>query len=309
MVSGVTPGDTLIVVPDGSLRLVPFEALVPNGGTSEVSTEVRYLGDVFSIQYAQSATVLSNARTSAVDRANYSGGEVMVLADPVFGEADSRWPSVPGSRPAETSIRSISVEASNRPRLPRLQKTDQLLHSLNDVFGSRHVRGLSGLQASERALRELRLADYRYLVFATHGVMEGQLRYLGEPALVLAQSGVDRFDAEADGYLTLSEVMELHLNAEVAALTACDTGVGVELDGEGVLGLGWAFEYAGARNVVVSLWSVDQASTVLLMQNFFAHLREGKRPPEALRLGRRELRKAGYTHPFFWAPFISFGEG
>lgn len=120
--------------------------------------------------------------------------------------------------------------------------------------------------------------------------------------------GTDATEREQDGFLTMSEVMGLKLNADIAALTACSTGVGKNLTGEGVMGMGRAFQYAGARTVLMSLWSVAEVSTVLLTEKFFTHVKEGKDKLEALRLARADVRKAGYEHPFFWAPFILVGE-
>ena len=74
------------------------------------------------------------------------------------------------------------------------------------------------------------------------------------------------------------------------------------------MGMGWAFQYAGAKSVLMSLWSVDERSTVLLTEKFFANLRQGKGALEALRQARADLRHAGYDHPFYWAPFILVGE-
>jgi CHAT domain-containing protein/Tfp pilus assembly protein PilF len=305
-VSACVPGDTLIIVPDGSLGLIPFEALVMDAGSShQANAGVRYLGDAFPIQYAQSATVLINARTLARRGADHKGQKLLVLADPVFGELDSRWPS----KTAPPRVERRDEAATDKVGWRRLEKTEKLLRWLQEGFGAERVQGLSGLEASETSLRKQPLADYLYVVFATHGVLGGQLRYLQEPALVLSQVGVDSKDPDNDGYLTLSEVMGLNLNADVVALTACETGVGKELGGEGVMGMGWAFEYAGARNVVMSLWSVDQESAVQLTGSFFAQLRKGLGPQEALRQARAELREAGYRHPFFWAPFILVGEG
>jgi len=103
-------------------------------------------------------------------------------------------------------------------------------------------------------------------------------------------------------------VMDLKLNADMVALTACNTGVGKNLTGEGVMGMGRAFQYAGARAVLMSLWSVEDKSTNLLTEQMFTNLKAGKDKLTALRQARSELRKAGYRHPFFWAGFILVGE-
>ncbi|MDM8522202.1 CHAT domain-containing protein [Desulfococcaceae bacterium HSG8] len=125
-----------------------------------------------------------------------------------------------------------------------------------------------------------------------------------EPALILSQVG----GAGNDGFLTMNEVMDLKLGADIAALTACETGRGEHLSGEGVMGMGRAFQYAGAKSVLVSLWSVSEESSVKLTEKFFSHIKDGKDKADALRLARQEIRKRGYDHPFFWAPFVLHGE-
>jgi CHAT domain-containing protein len=106
----------------------------------------------------------------------------------------------------------------------------------------------------------------------------------------------------------MSEVMGLKMNADIVALTACQTGLGKRISGEGTMGMGRAFQYAGAKSVLMSMWSVSEESSVKLVENFFKHLESGKSKIEALQLARRDIRKAGYVHPFFWAAFILAGE-
>jgi CHAT domain-containing protein len=106
----------------------------------------------------------------------------------------------------------------------------------------------------------------------------------------------------------MSDVMSLKMNADMVALTACQTGLGKELSGEGVMSMGRAFQYAGARSVLMSLWSVSEKSSTTLVENFFKNLKEGKGKLEALTLARKEIRKQGYEHPFYWASFTLVGE-
>lgn len=111
-----------------------------------------------------------------------------------------------------------------------------------------------------------------------------------------------------DGFLKMSEVMGLKLNAEMVALTACQTGLGRELEGEGIMSMGRAFQYAGARSVLMSLWSVAERSSVIQAESLFRTLKEGSTKLEALRHSRRVVRDAGFDHPFFWASFVLVGE-
>jgi len=102
--------------------------------------------------------------------------------------------------------------------------------------------------------------------------------------------------------------MSLNLASDVSALTACETGMGRQLSGEGVMGMGRAFQYAGSKSVLVSLWSVAEESTIKLAERFFFHQKQGKDRLTSLILARDDIRQAGYQHPFFWAPFILTGE-
>jgi CHAT domain-containing protein len=118
-------------------------------------------------------------------------------------------------------------------------------------------------------------------------------------------------DASEDGYLQASEIYGLHLDADLVVLSACETGLGQRLRGEGVLGLPRAFLFAGASNVVVSLWSVSDRSTSQFMQEFYRQMAQRHAAPaEALSRARASLRHApGYAHPFYWAPFVLIGPG
>ena len=151
------------------------------------------------------------------------------------------------------------------------------------------------------------LKDYRYQAYATHGILDGTVPWIQEPALVLSQAEVEPTERERDGFLTLTEVMDLKMDPEVVTLTSCSTGLGRNLTGEEVMGMGRAFQYAGGRNVLMSLWSVQEESANRLTEQFLTFVHEGAAPLEALRRARQGIREEGYEHPFYWAPFILVG--
>ena len=186
---------------------------------------------------------------------------------------------------------------------PRLPKTEELAREMGSLFGSR-AQVLQGLDARENKVVEAFLSPYCYLLFATHGILDHTVPWIREPALVLTQVGNPK---GYDGFLTMTEIMGLKLEAEVAALTACQTGVGEHVTGEGVMGMGRAFQFAGSGNVVVSLWPVAEDSATQFTSTFFRYLRQGKEPREAMRLARSQIRRQGYEHPFYWAAFILVG--
>jgi len=330
--TSIAEGSTLIIVPDEILGILPFEALVTDMpmekkyGDSEFGPfplGVTYLADKYLISYAQSATSLTLLRT--LKKTTGAGNNMLVVADPIFSADDSRLNLLAQAKMSADKVnlmgaladwkqmglegvrfrgekRDISVNAS--VLFPRLKQTEALAQALESLFGGKAVV-FSGTEAKEDKVRTTDLSQYRYLTFATHGILDRTVPYIKEPALVLTQVG----NPEGyDGFLTMSEVMGLKLNAEVVALTACETGVGKNVSGEGVMGMGRAFQFAGAQSVLVSLWSVAETSATQLAAAFFKYLKEGKEPKQAIRFARNEIRRQGYEHPFYWSSFILFGK-
>lgn len=305
-VAAAAKGKKLIIVPDEFLGLLPFEALVARPARPKTpqapASALRYAADEHDIAYAQSATALTQARSAA--RGEGSSVGLLVVADPVFDKGDSR---VAGSGLASYVAKdfvTMGVASTRRgAAFERLEETGALAETLKAAFGE-DATALTGKEAAKPRLLSEDLARYRHVVFATHGILDGDVPYVGEPALVLTQVGNAEGD---DGFLKMSDIMGLKLGCEVVALTACKTGLGREVGGEGVVGLGRAFQYAGAKNALVSLWSVSEKSTTDMTAAFFLALKEGKTPREALKSARARLRQGAYAHPFFWAPFVLVG--
>lgn len=299
-------GKKLVLVPDGFLGLLPFEALVARAARPRTpqapASPLRYAADEHDIAYAQSATALTQARTAG--KGDSSAVGLLVVADPIFDKGDERLKGSGLDAYVAKDFVTMGVAATRRGAgFDRLEETGALADTLRSTFGEGAV-ALTGKDASKAKLLSEDLGRYRHMVFATHGILDGDVPYIGEPALVLTQVGNP---ADDDGYLKMSEIMGLKLHCDVVALTACKTGLGREVGGEGVMGLGRAFQYAGAKNALVSLWSVSEKSTTEMTAAFFRVLKEGKTPREALKTARAELRKGAYAHPFFWAPFVLIG--
>jgi CHAT domain-containing protein len=187
----------------------------------------------------------------------------------------------------------------------RLPLTGDLAQRLTSMFSGK-VSSYTGLEASkENFLGKIaaQLRQYGSIVFATHGYFGTYIPGILEPVLILST-----VPPGTDGFLRMSEVMGCRMSAGVVALTACQSGLGRTISGEGTMGMGRAFQYAGARCVLMSLWSVAEQSSVKLVESFFKNSREGRGKPEALKLARDQVRKDGFDHPFFWAAFILVGE-
>jgi CHAT domain-containing protein len=150
------------------------------------------------------------------------------------------------------------------------------------------------------------LGKYRYVHFATHGYLD--TTRAGLSAIVLSL-----FDEEGkpqDGFLRTHDIYNLKLPAELVVLSACETGLGKDVQGEGLEGLTRGFMYAGARRVVVSLWTVNDRATASLMHRLYTEiLQNNKTPAAALRAAQIEMLRAGqWQSPYYWAPFVMQGE-
>lgn len=314
ILNDIPEGQPFIIVPDDCLGSIPFEMLaitdcgkvVSENGSIRISG-ANFLGDRNPLSYSQSVLALSLARTTIGQ--TVPGKRLLAFVDPIFSEDDERLKKIEVEK-RQQLLKSLPVKAMNSIKMEsgitflRLQLTAQL-----GSFVKKSNPGITdlyeGLKANKKALKELDLLIYRSLLFATHGYLGNDLPGIQEPVLVF--SLVDP-PPDQDGFLRLTEIMDLKLNSEIIALTACNTGYGQHISGEGVMGLGRAFQYAGAKSVLMSLWNVAETSSVMLVESFFKHLNAGKNKLEALKLARNEIRQHGYDHPFYWAPFILVGE-
>jgi len=316
LISDLVTGRPIIIVPDGLLALLPFEALVVEGKaewkqwrSGEYYQEgLIYLADQHPVSYHQSITALTLSRT--MGNKSKPRENLLVVADPVFELKDPRAQAVHQERLAtkEAELNKSLMEAIEGQggfRFSPLPETGKLAQRLDDLFKPRSTV-MTGMRATKASfLKDLgpHLADYGRIVFATHGYYSMRTPELREPFLALTT-----VPPGTDGLLTMSDVLSLKLSADLVALTACQSGLGRQMSGEGVMSMGRAFQFAGARSVLMSLWSVAEQPSVALVERFFRSLKEGKGKVESLRLAREEVRKQGYDHPFFWAGFILVGE-
>jgi CHAT domain-containing protein len=313
--------ERVIIIPDGILGLLPFEALVLKPGQN-VQDSV-FVGDKYALTYYQSAAVLALKRRLKEEPA---GRPLFALGNPVFSEQDQRWQTArPGDKPASGNVRGTAAaftalatsEAWGKTTrgstqgqelvYPPIEETEVEVRAIAGLMGIKPSSPdvLLNLQANETFLKKSPLQDYRYLHFATHADLPGKVQGIKEPFILLGQVGNQSGD---NGFLTLSKVLDLKLKAQMVVLSACVTGRGKVMEGEGVANFARAFQHAGAKSVLVSLWPVASDEAVEYMTLFYGHLKDGKSRLEALQLARRAI-KAKYPQPFFWAVFILHGEG
>ena len=310
-------GAPITVIPDGALALLPFEALITggvprwtSGAYGDFPQGIDYLGDRNPIIYSQSLTAMTLVRKLA--KAEETGEAVLVMADPIFQMTDERVQNLGSSQlglenkdHASRVKSAIEQSCLGEVKLRRLPQTHELADRLKGLYGD-SCEVYTGLECAKKEF--LRLVSehpnrYGSIVFGTHGFAANDLPGVMEP--VLALSMVPR---GTDGFLTMTEIAGLKMNADVVALTACKTGLGVRLEGEGVMSMGRSFQAAGARSVIMSLWSVAEQPSILLMDEFFKGLNQGLSKTQAWVRSRNALRKQGFEHPFFWASFILVGE-
>lgn len=268
----------LVVVPDGALWELPFQALVTPRG--------RYLLEEAAISYAPSLTVL---REMVARRQQPSPGRGLLLAlgDPFFG---ARAAAAPG----------VSRDAPLSP----LPQSGREVQELGRLYGAGASRVLTGVAAREDTLKA-EAGRYSVVHLATHGVLDGRAPLRSYVALSAGGPG-------EDGRLEAAELLGLRLDADLVVLSACETGRGQVLAGEGLIGLSWALFVAGSPTAVVSQWKVDSASTTRLMLEFHRRLRQAGPPAkdEALRRAALKLLASReHRHPFYWAGFVVVGDG
>ncbi len=279
----------LIVVPDGALSYLPFETLVSksNRGAST------FLLERFAISYAPSASALVALRNFKTIPSQTKG--FIAFGDPVY------------TRP-EPEIATPARERGFDFR--QLPYTRTEVNEIAALFPTTERRVLLGADAEEAKVKTEPLNQYRYVHFATHALVNEE--YPARSAIMLsAPAGDETTDKKEDGALQMAEVMRLKLSADLITLSACRTGLGRLLHGEGIIGLTRSFLYAGAESVVVSLWNVNDIATASLMKSFYKNLKQGMGKDEALRQAKLELLRSqqpAWRHPYYWAPFVLVGE-
>ena len=303
--SEVRSSNKLIIVPDGTLEYLPFEALVTASGHGRNF----YLAEKFAIVYGPSASALTSVE--AMNRQNMPRRTLVAFGDPVIA-ADQDSPQMASARhPSDSTlrIRSVSLAEDYAERgfsFARLPYTRAEILAIGKLFSANQRQLYFGADAREEQVKSEKLDDFRYIHFATHGFLDEL--HPGRSGILLSRAP----DSLEDGILQTGEIMRLKLNADIVTLSACSTGLGRLVDGEGVLGLTRAFFYAGARNVVVSLWNVNDSATATLMERFYLNLRHGLPTREALREAKLSLlhsSQASWRHPYFWAAFVIQGQG
>jgi CHAT domain-containing protein len=320
-------GKRLVIVASGALDYVPFAALpVPHLSEAGANAAEGYhpLISEHEIVNLPSASVLSLIRSESAGRRT-AAGTLAILADPVFTVSDPRvvmaarkremggklvvsvrGAGVSPSSPASNPELMRSARSFNRAGFSQLPFSRQEADAIATLIPRTKLLKATGFKANRATATSGELARYRIVHFATHGLLNSENPELSGLVLSL----VDENGEAQDGFLRMREIYNLQLPADVIVLSACQTALGKEIRGEGLVGLTRGFMYAGARRVVASLWPVDDLATSELMKRFYRGMLLNKmRPAAALRAAQIEMMKQKrWATPYFWAAFTIQGE-
>lgn len=290
----------LVIIPDGVLHHVPFEALLMKRaeGSSPDFPHLPYLIFDFEMRYHASAAMLTSEVKREIEERSDAGFAGLA---PVFPDGDASRGAKKGKKGEfAVTTRAIRLDGATYPALPATEDEVRGIARLFEEHRQPATMYLRG-KASESVLKDPSLRRHAYLHIASHGFINETSPKLS--GLLFARDG-----RKEDGVLYTGETYNLNLDADLVVLSACESGLGKVVRGEGILGLTRGFLYAGARNIVVSLWQVADKSTAELMIAFYTNVLNGQPYATALRNAKLQIiRDVKYSYPLEWGPFVLLG--
>lgn len=284
--------DQLIIVPDGILFRLPFEALALP--TPNIATPI-YVNDRFAVSYAPSASSLAFAGIKQ---------EVHYAKDALaFGISKYPRPSRIDGESTPLSPSAILADIYERRgfAIDSIPHVSEEIADLERRLPPGKIDAYQGQEATERALKNLDLGSYRLIHLACHAFSDDN--YPLRSALLMTAGAND----QEDGYLQVSEMYDLRTSADLVVLSACQTGRGMIVMNEGNLGLPRVFFYMGAKSVLSTLWPVNDKSGAVFMTHFYDAYFRGEDKAKALRAAKKAMRETRFAHPFFWASYVLTG--
>ena len=314
-IAGSIGSKRLVIVPDGALQYVPFAGL-PEPDSKQPLAATHELATLPSL------SVLLQLRNEAPGLPKPLK-TLAVIADPVVEERDPRLSenaaTATNAGRSRNIKRSVSIMKGARDPLTGSAGVDGAINFVRLPYAAEEAEALAallpkseigvwtGFEANRQMVTGDELRDFRVVHFATHGLLD--FRHPKLSCLLLSR--FDRAGNPRDGSLRLHDVYKLKLSADLVVLSACQTALGKEIRGEGLVGLTRGFMYAGAPRVVASLWNVDDRATAKLMERFYRKMLGPERlsPAAALRAAQVEMmRDESWQDPYFWAGFLLQGE-
>jgi len=279
----------LIIVPDDVLYFLPFETLLSSDKGRG------WLIKDYAIAYAPSLSSLRELIERRKMNGHRAKKDILALGDPSFG-ANETDPEASAGDPLQDN----GTQAGSR--FSRLKYSGLEIEKIAALFKPAKRDILERNLASEENFKSQILTDFRIIHFATHAFIDDQRP--ARSAIVLA---LDQ-DPREDGFLQMREIFNLKMQADLVVLSACQTGLGQLIRGEGIEGLSRAFFYAGASSVLLSLWAVNDQASYQLLERFYVHLRSANSVTDSLRQAKLEMINSEVlAHPYYWAGFIVSG--
>lgn len=295
----------LVVVTEGALQYIPFDALPApfaqtTGPVEASTTPLIATNEVVVLPSASTLIAIRNAQ----DRKGSLGKLVAIIADPVFSRSDDRVQIAKAV--ADQNTGQAEQETINNLRFARLAHASEEADTIAEVAPWGTTLVAKGFDASREAAMSSEVSRAQIVHFATHGFLDSEHPELS--GIVLSMTNPN--GARTNGLMSLPDIYSLDLSAELAVLSACQTALGKEIEGEGLVGLTHSFMSAGAKSVVASLWKVDDRATAALMAEFYAGmLQKGMTPAAALRSAKLKImREKQWSAPYYWAGFVLQGE-
>ncbi|MDX2303277.1 MAG: CHAT domain-containing tetratricopeptide repeat protein [Microscillaceae bacterium] len=305
----------LIIIPDVKLAHIPFDALISENPVNPVWSELAYLIKKYQISYAYSATLFYNDITSS--RTSKPAQKDWIAFAPVFDVSNTGGLTLQSEELLQEldSLRDFENERYLKGKhIEPLPNTETEVKDIFNLFNQKKKKAKVFIRqdAQEEIVKSGELSDYRYIHFATHGFVRKDRPEIS--GIILFQDST----SQEDGFLYASEIYNLELKADLVCLSACETGLGKKIEGEGILGLSRALLYAGAKNMLVSFWNVNDASTAEMMTHFYESLLTQKEKNYSLALQIAKLKLISekdkkvnniksYSHPQVWSGFVLVG--
>lgn len=315
-VAHLLPNKRLVIVSDGILQYIPFTALPePNGEKGGLRVPLIVNHEITTLPSISTLTVLRNELRGRVA----AGKTLAVIADPVFEKTDPRVRlsrvqaktqlprSVVALRGPETDQPLVQVELDNKPLvLERLPFSLEEAEAILDLARDQKIMRATGFDANLKAVLDPAIGEYQIIHFATHALLDNSHPELSGIVLSL----VDQTGHSQNGFLRLNEIYNLNLNADLVVLSACQTALGKETRGEGLIGLTRGFMYAGVPRVVATLWRINDRAAAEFMRYFYqAILKQHEAPSKALRTAQIAMWQTNKKAvPHYWAGFTLQGE-
>lgn len=281
--------ENLIVIPDDILYFLPFETLITQ------TSKRNWLIEDCKIAYIPSISSLREIIEHSHHAKLRTRKDLLALGDPDFGSLESQ----------DNGDVFQEFFSSNAYNFYRLSFSGAEIQRIGSLFKKNKTTVLQREKASEDSLKRLPLQDFKIIHFATHSIIDDKKP--ARSAIVLSLNNNVR-NGKEDGFLQMREIYNLKLNSKLVTLSACQTGLGQFIKGEGIEGLNRAFFYAGASSVLMSLWAVNDQATSQLMERFYSHIRSSSSLTGALRKAKLEMIASNTaSHPYYWASFIVSG--